>query len=220
MLETTVDAVLFDLDGTLVDSTASVQRNWAKIAALLGRDGEDLLGDLHGMPGRQLLRIRAPELPEERVQELNKILIDGETNDTFDVVPTAGAVELLQRIPPDRWGIVTSGPLRLATARIGAAGLPMPLVLVTADDISTGKPDPEPFRLGAERLRRPADRCLAIEDAPAGITSARAAGCVVIGILTTYPELEADSIQDLTALEIDVTGAGLVVHASLVTRAS
>ncbi len=212
MPELLVQAVLFDLDGTLVDSTASVLRNWRKVAALLGRPGEDLVGDLHGVPGPQVLKLRAPELSEARIHELNRVLIDGETSDTFDVVPTAGAVELVRRLPADRWAIVTSAPRQLATVRIAAAGLPFPAALVTADDLAVGKPDPEPFRLGASRVGQPAARCLAVEDAPAGITSARAAGCHVLGVLATFSALDADTVPDLTALDIDVTDDGLLVR--------
>lgn len=208
-----VEAVLFDLDGTLVDSTASVLRNWSMIADLLGRPGADLVGELQGIPGRQVLRHRFPDLSPQRVDELNTVLIDGETADTADVVPTRGALELLTRLPADRWGIVTSGPRRLALARIGAAGLPVPDVLVTADDVVTGKPDPTPYRLGAERIGHPTDRCLVVEDAPAGVTSAGAAGCPVLGLVTTYPTLDAVTVPDLTSVTVEVSPGGLIVHA-------
>lgn len=211
MTRLTVDAVLFDLDGTLVDSTASVHRNWQRIATLLGRDGEDLVGALQGIPGSQVLRIIEPELPDERVHELNQILIEGEIDDTADVVATKGAAELIAAIPGPRWGIVTSAPLRLATARLAAAGLPMPRTLVTADDVAIGKPDPAPFRLGAERIGHPAARCLAIEDAPAGIASATRAGCHTVGVLTTYQHLDGDTVPDLSAVALRLTQHGLAV---------
>jgi mannitol-1-/sugar-/sorbitol-6-phosphatase len=206
-----VDALLLDLDGTLVDSTASVLRNWRRIAAMLGRDGEDLVGNRHGIPGRQVLRMIEPDLSEERIRELDQALIDGEVADTRDVVPTRGAHQLLEAIPADRWAIVTSGPRRLAQARLRAAGLPVPPVLVTADDVRVGKPDPAPFELGARRLGWAPERCLAIEDAPAGIAAARAAACSVLGVLTTFPALDADTVKDLTAVVVEVTPAGLVV---------
>jgi mannitol-1-/sugar-/sorbitol-6-phosphatase len=206
-----VDAVLFDLDGTLVDSTASVLRNWRRIATMLGRDGEDLVGDRHGVPGRQVLRILEPDLPEERIRELDQALIEGEIADTGDVTATKGARELLAAIPGSRWAVVTSAPLRLAVARLAAAGLPVPAVLVTADDVPAGKPDPAPFRRAAERVGSPAQRCLAVEDAPAGIASARAAGCPTLGVLTTFPELDADTVPDLTAVTVTPTASGLAV---------
>jgi sugar-phosphatase len=189
----TVDAVLFDLDGTLVDSTASVLRNWRRIATILGRDGEDLVGQLQGIPGREVLRIIEPGLSDHRIRELDQALIDGEVADTSDVVAAKGAADLLAR------------------ARLKAAGLPVPRVLITADDVVTGKPDPAPFRLAAAQIGHPPERCLAVEDAPAGIASARAAGCRTLGVLTTYPSLDADTVPDLTALTIDVVAGGLTV---------
>jgi len=152
------DAVLFDLDGTLVDSTASVLRNWRRIAALLDRDGEDLVGEKHGIPGRQVLRMIEPDLSEERIRELEQALIEGEVADTRDVIPTRGAVDLLEAVPADRWAIVTSAPRRLALARLRAAGLPVPPIMVTADDVQEGKPHPEPFQLGARHLGRRPER--------------------------------------------------------------
>ena len=206
-----VDAILFDLDGTLVDSTASVLRNWRRIAAMLGRDGEDLVGDRHGIPGRQVLRIIEPDLPEERIGELDQALVEGEIADSGDVTATKGALEITSALPPDRWAIVTSAPRRLATARLTAAGLPWPTLLVTAEDVRAGKPDPAPFRLAAHRLGIPAERCLVVEDAPAGITAARAAGCPTLGVLTTFPELDTDTVADLSALTITRTDRGLTV---------
>jgi mannitol-1-/sugar-/sorbitol-6-phosphatase len=205
------DAVLFDLDGTLVDSTASVLRNWRRVATMLGRDGEDLVGNRHGIPGRQVLRMIEPDLSEERILELDQALLDGEVADTRDVVATRGALPLLEALPADRWAIVTSGSRRLALARLRAAGLPVPPILVTADDVHVGKPDPEPYQLGARLLGLPPERCLVIEDAPAGITAARAAGCPALGVLTTFPALDADTVKDLAAVAVDVTAAGLTV---------
>ncbi|MTD16059.1 HAD-IA family hydrolase [Nakamurella sp. YIM 132087] len=196
------DAVLFDLDGTLVDSTASVMRNWAKVAVRLGRAGEDLVADKHGMPARQVVELIAPDLGPDGWDELAAFVLDGEVNDTHDVVPTPGALDVLAALPRDRWGVVTSGTRKLATRRMQAAGIPVPDVLVTADDVRVGKPDPTPFRLGAERIGVPADRCIAVEDAHAGIVSATAAGCQVLGLLTTYDRLEVPAVPDLRSVAV------------------
>jgi sugar-phosphatase len=205
------EALLIDLDGTLVDSTASVLRNWARIATMLGREGEDILGGRHGIPGRQVLRTIEPGLSEERIRELDRALLEGEISDTRDVTATKGALPLLEALPRDRWAIVTSGTRRLALARLGAAGLPVPSVMVTADDVSEGKPDPAPFLLAARQLGWPAERCLAIEDAPAGIAAARAAGCLTLGVLTTFAALDATTVPDLSAVAVEVTADGLIV---------
>jgi mannitol-1-/sugar-/sorbitol-6-phosphatase len=205
------DALLLDLDGTLVDSTASVLRNWARIAAMLGREGEDILGGRHGIPGRQVLRTIEPGLSEERIRELDRALLEGEISDTRDVIATKGALSLVEALPGERWAIVTSGSRRLALARLGAAGLPVPSVMVTADDVREGKPSPAPFLLAAPQLGWPAERCLAIEDAPAGIAAARAAGCPTLGVLTTFPALDATTVPDLSAVAVEVTADGLIV---------
>ena len=206
-----VQAVLFDLDGTLIDSTASVNRNWRIIADLRGRPHEDIVGKFHGMPGSQALQLVDPSIGADEIAKLNKVLIDGETSDTEDVVALPGAAQALAALPTDRWAIVTSCPPRLAEARLRAAGLPMPRTLVTADDITNGKPHPDPFRLGAAAMgHRPQD-CLAVEDAPAGITSAQAAGCLVLGLETTHTVLDADTVKDLSQVTFENEADGIRV---------
>ena len=178
MTQLVVQAILFDLDGTLVDSTASVERNWRRLADRIGRPFAEVEPFIHGMPADQ-------------VEELNEFMIAGESTDTDDCVPLPGALTALDVLPTNRWAIVTSGSLRLARARIAAAGLPLPRLLVTADDVAQGKPDPAPYLLGAARAAVPPARCLVFEDAPAGVASAQAAGIPVIGLLTTHPGLVA-----------------------------
>jgi sugar-phosphatase len=199
-----VQAVLFDLDGTLIDSTASVNRNWRIVADLMGRPAEDVVGRFHGMPGRQALRLADPTLSDHEVAILNKVLIDGETADTSDVIALPGAVEALAALPAGSWAVVTSCPPRLAKARLAAAGLPFPPTMVTSDDIAHGKPHPDPFLAGAAALGRDPQQCLAVEDAPAGITSAQAAGCVVLGLQTTHTDLDADTVKDLSQVSFTV----------------
>lgn len=206
-----VQAVLFDLDGTLIDSTASVNRNWRIVADLMGRPHADVVGKFHGMPGSQALRLVDPSLTGEEIARLNKVLIDGETADTSDVVALPGAAEALAALPADRWAIVTSCPPKLAKARLHAAGLPTPPTMVTSEDITHGKPHPDPFRLGAAAMGQQSQDCLAVEDAPAGITSARTAGCLVLGLQTTHTVLDADTVKDLSRVTVNKEDSGVRV---------
>jgi sugar-phosphatase len=206
-----VQAVLFDLDGTLVDSVASVNRSWVRICADMGWDPARVIGRFHGMTGAQAIRAVDPDLPEDEVLRLNALLIAGETADTNDVVPVPGADRALEVLPPDRWTIVTSCPLGLAMARLDAAGLPAHPAMVTSEDVVLGKPDPEPFALGASRLGFAPGDCLAIEDAPAGIRSAVAAGCRTLGVLTSHAELPGPTVADLSAVAFESVGDGIRV---------
>ncbi|MBU2670301.1 HAD-IA family hydrolase [Actinoplanes bogorensis] len=189
------DAVLFDLDGTLADSTASVLRSWRRFADEMGVSAQ-AVAENHGRPARALLE---KLLPYDRTEEGLARVTDLEMTDAATVRPALGAADFYGAVPAARRAIVTSGTRPLATARLRAAGLPLPDVMVTADDVRHGKPDPEPFLLAAERLGVDPRRCLAVEDAPAGIRSARAAGCTVLAVTGTSPadELkEADLITD------------------------
>ncbi|MFT3863673.1 MAG: HAD-IA family hydrolase [Solirubrobacterales bacterium] len=178
-------AVLADLDGTLVDSVASSERAWGALARRRGLDEEETHLFAMGRPTRETIALLVPE--NEREAEQARVDRD-EVDDAGSVVAYPGAAELLAG--PIPVAVVTSGSTALATARLRAAGLEPPVVLVTADAISRGKPDPEPFLLGAEGLGVDPARCLALEDAPPGIESARAAGMPVVAFRTTHPESE------------------------------
>jgi sugar-phosphatase len=186
------DAVIFDLDGTLVDSTAAVRRSWLAWAEAEGVDPARLSG-VHGVPAAQTV---AAVLPTERVASALARIDAIEVLDTDGVVALPGAVRALTWLPHARTTIATSCRRVLATARITAAGLSVPPEMVTADDVEVGKPDPAPYRLAAYRLGVDPSRCLVVEDAPAGITSAQAAGCSTLAVTTTYPagELDADAV--------------------------
>ncbi len=206
-----VDAILFDLDGTLVDSSGSVERSWRQLAEKIGRPWPQVQPHIHGVPVQQVMRHLEPDMPAERVEELRQFMVESESTDTEGVVAQPGAKELLAALPEERVGIVTSGGARLAGSRIAAAGLPTPAVVVTADDVSVGKPDPAPYLRGAELIGYPPERCLVVEDAPAGVASARAAGCPVIGVLTTHGSLDAPTVASLADIHFTATDGGIGV---------
>jgi mannitol-1-/sugar-/sorbitol-6-phosphatase len=204
------DAVLFDLDGTLVDSTASVLRSWRRFSHEFGIH-PDAVAENHGRPARALLDM---VLPAERVEDGLARVTEIEIEDAVALPRTPGAWEFFESVPEACRAIVTSGASVLAEARLRAAGIPVPAVMVTADDIRRGKPDPEPYLLGAERLGVAPERCLVVEDAVAGVRSGLAAGCAVLALTgtTSADELkEAGLVVDaLDQLRIEVTADGRV----------
>ncbi len=189
-------AILFDLDGVLVDSTHSVDRQWRMWAKEHAIDPEKVVTIAHGRRTIEVVRILAPHLPaEEETIRLER----REAADQDGVAVMPGAAELLRAIPDGRWCVVTSGTRHLATSRLRLAGLPLPKVLVSADDVAQGKPHPEPYLKGAELLGIKPEDCLVIEDAPLGIEAAHAAGMKVIALPTTFPATElqaADAIAE------------------------
>ncbi|MFB9446906.1 HAD-IA family hydrolase [Dactylosporangium vinaceum] len=206
-----VDAVLFDIDGTLVDSTPVVERTWRTWGAAHGYDAEEILRVCHGRRTADTVAMFIP--PDGRaaaVAELEAL----ERADFDGVVALPGAAALLDRLAPHRWAAVTSGPRALMRARLAAAGLPAPDVLVAAEDVTAGKPDPEGYRKAAAALGFDARRCLVVEDAPAGLAAGRAAGAATVAVATSHAlaELNADAaIPDLTPLTVTVTERGVVV---------
>lgn len=173
-----------------MDSTGSVDRQWRAWAQRKGVDGDKIMAIAHGVRAIEVIRRVAPHLNAEA--ELRD-LEDCEAKDREEVKVMPGAADFVRSVPEERWGVVTSGTRHLASARLAFVGLPVPKVLVTADGVTHGKPHPEPYLKGAEMLGFPAADCLAVEDAPAGIQSAHAAGMKVIAMASTYaePELSA-----------------------------
>jgi sugar-phosphatase len=187
-------AILFDLDGVLVDSTRSVTRQWSRWAKENHIDPQRVVEIAHGVRTIEIVRQLAPHL--DAAAEVIRIE-KREADDQEGVAVMPGAAELLESIPEGRWCVVTSGTRYLATARLKLANLPTPRVLVSANDVSKGKPDPEPYLMGAKLLRINPAECLVIEDAPAGIRAAHAGGMKAIAITSTYPATElqeADAI--------------------------
>jgi sugar-phosphatase len=197
------------MDGTLIDSTAAVNRSWATWAKEWGVAKSDTA---HGRPARDIIE---ELVPADRVDEALARILDLETADTDDITVLPGAAALMSSLPEGRRAIVTSCARPLAVARLAASALQAPNVIVTIDDTPRGKPAPDPFLAGAARLGVDPRRCLVIEDAPAGLQAGRAAGCTTIGVAGTYPaaDLDADLIvPGLDHLRIEVTPNGVIVH--------
>lgn len=183
-------AILFDLDGVLCDSTKAVDREWREWAARKGVDGDAVMAIAHGVRTIEVIRRVAPQLDAE----VEAAAIENhEAHDQRGVTVMPGAVELVKSIPAERWGVVTSGSRLLAENRLQYCGLPVPNVLVTSDDVINGKPHPEPYLKGAAGLGFAPEECVVIEDAPAGIASAQAAGMKVIAIASTYAAAKLES---------------------------
>jgi len=205
-------AVLFDLDGVLVDSTRSVERQWRLWAEEHHIDPEKILEIAHGRRTVEVIQLLAPHLELET--EVRRVE-EREAHDTDGVAVMPGAAGLLKAIPEGLWAVVTSGTTHLATSRLRHANLPLPKVLVSADEVKEGKPHPEPYLMGARLLGRQAAECLVIEDAPAGIEAAHAAGMKAIGLTSTFSasELHADSVvEDLRHLRVDLRDGKLELH--------
>lgn len=198
--------ILFDCDGVLVDSDASVMSAWARWAVELGLDPDDVLPIVHGRRSEDTIAQLLPEAQRRHGVDLIDRL---ELDDAATVRAISGARELAASMTPGTWAVVTSGTYALATARLQSAGFDVPTVLITADDVSNGKPDPEGYLAAAQRLGLDPADTIVLEDAQAGIDAARAAGVrAVVGV--GRPDLDADAlVGDLS--EVRWTAAGLEV---------
>ena len=183
-------AVLFDMDGVLVDSTHAVARVWRTWALKRGFDPEKVVRAAHGRPSIDTVR---DFLPNADSNAENLEVERQEVEDLEGVVAMPGAQALVTSIPAARWTVVTSATRPLAEVRLRAAGIPIPKSLITADDIQHGKPHPEPYQKAAARLGYPALECVVVEDAPAGIRAGKAAGAQVIAVPTTSNRRELES---------------------------
>ncbi|MEU0949638.1 HAD family hydrolase [Streptomyces canus] len=201
------EALLFDNDGTLVSSLESVHRCWTRWAAEFGITAEAFAQvELHGRPA---VEIAADLLPADVVPQALARIEQLEVEDVPNggVHLLAGTAAFLDSLPADRWAVVTSATRRLAEARLEAVGI-LPKILVAADDVTRGKPDPEPYLLAARELGVDPSRCVVFEDAPAGLRAGRAAGMTTVALTTTHQahELDADLVvENLSALSALVT---------------
>ncbi|WP_460916067.1 HAD-IA family hydrolase [Plantactinospora veratri] len=197
--------VLFDIDGTLVDSAQAVTTVWREVASRHGVDADDILKVCHGRRDEDVV----PEFfPADAVASVVREIAELELRHAALVEPIPGAAALLDGVPEDRWAVVTSGSRALMTARMRGAGLRIPAVFVTADDVRRGKPDPEGYLLAAGQLGVDAVSCVVVEDSPAGVAAGRAAGAAVVALAGTHaPDSLTDAdvvIEDLGELALAI----------------
>ena len=189
MIAIRCSALLFDLDGVLIDSTPAVSRVWHRWAVERGLDPEGVVRMAHGRPSRTTLR---ELLPNADIDHEDREVERREIADLDGVILLPGARELLNILPPKRWTIATSCTRPLAEVRLRAAGLPIPKTMITSSEVKVGKPDPEPYVKAAAKLGFAASDCIVVEDAPAGIRAGKAAGANVIAFLTTMARRDLD----------------------------
>jgi sugar-phosphatase len=207
-----VRAIVFDKDGVLVDTMAMIRAAWADWAVARGVDAQEVLASIH-MTAYELLQRFAPSA--DPAAEIRWIAAR-QASQEASIAAFDGAAELLRRVPLDAWAIVTSARREVSSRHLEIAGLPVPKVLICAEDVPRGKPDPAGYLLAAERLDTPPNECLAVEDAPAGIRAARAAGMSVVAVAATHAAddlREADAVIDrLTQLSVIAAEGGLEVR--------
>ncbi|HEX3584787.1 MAG TPA: HAD-IA family hydrolase [Candidatus Angelobacter sp.] len=206
-------AILFDMDGVLIDSAPAVERVWRVWALAHGFDPASVVAQAHGRRSIETIRTVAPAMDAEK----ENILVEQmEIEDKDGVTALPGAARLLAQLPDECFAIVTSATRPLAVARLGYAGFPVPRYMVTADDVVHGKPSPEPYLKGAALLGFSPTNCLVFEDTPAGIASARASAMQGIALQTTYPAQElqaADAIvASLADVKAEMCGETILLH--------
>jgi mannitol-1-/sugar-/sorbitol-6-phosphatase len=204
-------AILFDLDGVLVDSTPAIVEVWTAWSLENGIAPARTLETIHGRRTKEVLRILTPHLDIERVAHQIEHDITYREGGTIAI---PGAAHLLNSLPRDRWCIVTSGMGQFARPRLQAAGLPVPEVLVSADDVANGKPHPEPYLQGAGLLGVAPQKCLVIEDAINGIRAGHAGGMKAIGLTTTYA---AEELREADAVAKSLEGVSVVCETDELT---
>ncbi|SIQ60212.1 sugar-phosphatase [Rhizobium sp. RU20A] len=193
----THDAYLFDMDGTILDSLPVVERIWSKLAVTYGHDPLYVLSVIHGVRAIDNIRRFAPEGTD--CEAVARQMFEEEMEDMDGITALPGAVDFLSSLPSDRWAIVTSAEMPLAKRRVEAAGLPLPKVIIGASDVANGKPFPDCFQLGAQRLGFSAANCLVFEDAPAGMRAGLSAGAdvmLITGAHRAHVETTGPKIAD------------------------
>lgn len=205
--------LLFDMDGVLISSTGSVVRCWQRWCKMYGLPNADQFHVSHGTRAVDIVRMLKPEFDEAQVAEGLHAIEELELVDTDDLTVLPGVKSLLTRLPPERWAVVTSATRRILIGRLETAGLPVPARFISGEMVVRGKPDPEPYRRGAELLGFAPGECVVVEDAPSGVGAGVAAGCHVLGVLGTHPaeklRVATWLARSLEAVEVTVKADGL-----------
>ncbi|MFF9670722.1 HAD family hydrolase [Streptomyces eurythermus] len=208
----TCRALLLDMDGTLVNSDAVVDRVWRRWAGRHGLDGDEVMRVIHGRQGHASMALLLPDRPMEENFAENERMLAEETADTEGVVEVPGAGAFLASLAGLPHALVTSADLGLATARMTAAGLALPEVRVTAESVGASKPDPEGFLKGAAELGIDPAECVVFEDSGAGIAAGRSAGMRVVGVGPRAVVHEPDVVvPDLTGVRVEAGADGTVL---------
>jgi sugar-phosphatase len=206
-------AFLFDMDGTVLTSIAAAERVWTTWAVRHGVDVETFLPTIHG--ARAIDTIRRLDLPEVDAEAEAAWITEAEIEDVDGVFEVPGAATFLRSLPARQWAIVTSAPRALALRRMAAAGIPEPEVMVTAEDVTAGKPDPSGYRLAARRLGVEPGQCLVFEDATVGILAAEAAGADLMIVTATHEqpiETVHGTLASYESVQVLVDAAGLRLY--------
>ncbi|MGF7180904.1 HAD-IA family hydrolase [Tunturiibacter psychrotolerans] len=202
--------ILFDMDGVLVSSIGSVVRCWRQWAEHYEVPNAEIYEVPHGMRAIEIVKALRPDIDAE---EGLRYIEDLEMDDVADLVVLPGVKALLESLPVERWAIVTSATRRLLLGRLKAAGLPIPERIISADMVERGKPDPEPYRRGAELLGLRPEDCLVVEDAPSGVGAGLAAGSRVLGVVGTHTAEDLDGAEwivgSLEGVKVTVVAEGL-----------
>jgi mannitol-1-/sugar-/sorbitol-6-phosphatase len=213
----TARCLLLDMDGTIVNSDAVVERCWRRWAEAQGLDGDEVMKVVHGRQGYATMAVLLPERPMELNHADNAVMLAAETADVDGVIPVPGAPAFLAALAGLPHALVTSADRPLSEARMGAAGLPMPDVRITAESVGASKPDPEGFLKGAAALGFGPDDCIVFEDSEAGITAGKAAGMRVVGVGPRAASFAPDvHVMDLTRIRVEAAAddGGIVLHVS------
>ncbi|EJM64919.1 HAD-IA family hydrolase [Pseudomonas sp. GM55] len=210
VFNSTYRAFLFDMDGTVLTSIAAAERVWTTWAVRHGVDVDSFLPTIHG--ARAIDTISRLGLPGVDAEAEAAWITEAEIEDVDGVFEVAGAAKFLRSLPVKQWAIVTSAPRELALRRMAAAGIPEPEVLVTAEDVTAGKPDPAGYKLAAQRLGVEPEQCLIFEDATVGILAAEAAGADVMIVTATHEQpirtLHATLAgYELVRVQVDIDGS-------------